>query len=423
MEGKKRYTVLLVTNSLYPYLNANSEIAYRIAHYLHESCSCSVMVLGFDYSGHYKPTNRPDGFTEIPLKSVTTLCAIRRRNANKFLRRLSILAHPCCYRYLLNQRKYSEEACLQIEFTHTLRKLLRKKKIDCIIGFSNPTPIPKALSSLDTPVPYIEYKLDPWSSHYWFSSREDGLRNERRVDEKAAAIITTRLVKNGYPQDTDAEILKKIRVLEFPNILERRDAVDPGITFEEGKTHCIFGGTLYKDIRNPKFTVDLFARLKDDGIVLHLFSAQRACLPKKLPDNVVFHGVVESDVMQRLMSDADILVNIGNTISNQMPSKILTYISLGKPILNMVKIPDCPTLPYLERYPLALNIPETPEPTEEAVEQARRFILGSRGNRIPFETIKEIYHTCTPEYVGDRVYDIICSAVEGGSREPHSKRY
>lgn len=415
----ERYYLLIVTNSLHSFMNANSEIAYRVAHYLNDHYNCRIMVLGYDYSGNSKPIKLQDDFTVVPIDSIGKLSAIQQRYTNRFFRLLSIFAHPDCWRYFLIQKFCSCEYRLSVEYARMIRKLLRANQIDCIIGFSYPVEIPKALSYVDTNVPYIVYKLDPWSSHYTLKNRDDEKQDEHLAEEKAAAIITTRLIRKDYPPDTDPSILKKIHVLEFPNIVEIQPGTDAGTFLKGEKIHCVFAGSLYPDIRNPVFTIRLFERLKDDSIVFHLFSMQDydKFLPCKPPENVLFHGAVDSDTARSVMCAADILVNIGNTIPNQMPSKILTYISLGLPILNVVKISDCPTLSYLQKYPLALNIEETQEPSEEAVEQTRSFILKNRGKRIPFETIKRLYSSCTLEYVGSQVYNIVCSAVEEAGKE------
>ena len=70
----------------------------------------------------------------------------------------------------------------------------------------------------------------------------------------------------------------------------------------------------------------------------------------------------------------------------------------------------------MEKYPLGLTILETPEPTEDDVNRVRNFILANKGKRIPFEKIKELYYDCTPEYVGGKVYEIICKVVEENKR-------
>ena len=59
---------------------------------------------------------------------------------------------------------------------------------------------------------------------------------------------------------------------------------------------------------------------------------------KNISKNIHFLGKKRKEDIIRIYQEADILVNIGNSIDNQMPSKIFEYISTGKPILNFYKI-------------------------------------------------------------------------------------
>ena len=54
--------ILFLTNDLYPYQNANSEIAYRVAHEISKYEHCPVSILGFNRS---VDTVFPDPFKDI----------------------------------------------------------------------------------------------------------------------------------------------------------------------------------------------------------------------------------------------------------------------------------------------------------------------------------------------------------------------
>ncbi len=410
-------SILIVTDWLYPYLNANSEIAYRIAYFLHDSFNIKISILGFNPVSELSFPRIRVGFDHISVVALERLDQIVKSNPKKINRICKIAIDSSCRRYYLNC-KLGRRNALGIEYKHALNSLLKKQKYDCLIGFMNPKASLFALSHIIKEIPFVAYKLDPWSSHYNIKQKELAQQDERKADLKAAAIITTDLIRKDYPKTTPVEILNKISVLNFPNVIDFKSLNDQRFISQPKEIHCVFAGGLYKDIRNPEYTLKLFARLKDSKIVFHIFGKQYGSenMLETLSENVTWHGRVTSDEALGYMQSADVLVNIGNTVLNQMPSKILTYISLGKPILNIIKDPNCPTLPYMEKYPLALNILETPEPTKEDIARVRDFILTNRGKHIPFETIKELYYDCTPEYVGGKVYEIICKVVEESKR-------
>lgn len=403
---------MIVTNILYPNLNANSEIAYRIGRALRSDHGCDVTIMGYHKTAKKTIPPDPDGMKTVSIRAMTDFQRIFLTTPNRWIRLAKLAVRPRSMRLYFAIRSgnlygYSDS------YLSAIREEIKKESYDCILGFSEPPSVLVALSRMKEIIPFISYRLDPWATNILYSGSENIRNDELRSDSAAAAIIVTDLIRRDCEKYSTPEILKKMIPLEFPNIL-RQKLSKKAVSFEPGKTHCVYTGVLYKDIRNPSYTVSLFGNLSGDGIVFHIFGLLSSddLLPNPLPENVIYHGSVDSDTALACMQAADVLVSIGNTIANQMPSKILTYISLGKPILNLVKTPECPTLPYLKKYPAALNITETNTPLPEDVERAREFIQSSRGLSIPFEEIEKMYETCTPAYVGQRVYDIISKVVE-----------
>ena len=408
----KPLRILFLTNELYR--NANAEIVYRLAGVLHKQYQCDITVMGFKRGIEYESLPVQDGITRINIRSVSKFKSICETRPERWRRMVAILAAPEAYRYVFNI-KLDPRHSLRIEYEHALIRLLKKQQFDCIIGVTLPTEALTSLINIKTGAPFVAYKLDPWSSHYGLMSINEEKQNEQKVDAAASAIVVTDLIRREYPADTGPAILEKIHVLNFPNIVPYFLKDKPSPFDQDGKTiHCVYTGGLYWDIRNPSYMIEVFKQFLQGKIVLHIFGRQigKRCLPDELPANIIYHGEVDSETALSCMLAADILVNIGNTVLNMMPSKLLTYISTGKPILNFIKDPACPTLPYMEKYPMALNILETEIPTEEDVSRVREFILRNKGMKRPFEEIEKIYYDCTPEYVGGKLYGIICEAIE-----------
>lgn len=400
----------MLTNDLYPYLNANSEIVYRIAQELSRKNNCEISILGYNRVGSHSFPNPPFRIRTIRMKTVTDYNRIILTTHCAILRMLKFLIRPKCLRYHL-RRKAGDRCCLVKEYQSHILRELRKRKIDCIIGFTEPTDTLRALSGLNLQIPYISYKLDPWSTNYRVIDKLQARFAEETTDARASRIIVTEAIRRDYENCAIAGVFDKIETMEFPNIIKYSNIGFGG--FEKGKIHCVFAGTLYARIRNPEYAVKLFKQFNSNSVVFHIIGPQYegSCLADPLPSNIIYHGAVSSDKAMAYMQSADVLVNIGNTVLNQMPSKILTYISLGKPIINIVKSPMCPTLPYLEKYPLALNVLETSAVQYNDVERVRDFIIAKHKDALSFEVIEKLYNTCTPKYVGNRLYEIICEVV------------
>ena len=408
--------VLLITETVYPDLNANSEIVFRIGRALKQQYNCDVNILGYTKRATQESIDNPYGVNTILVNTLSSFNRIMESGESKVKRFIKMLMHPNCLRFykLYTSKPYNE--AVSGVYYRAIRNSCKNVIFDCIIGFQAPMYVPMAMSKLNTNVPIIIYKLDPWQTQSVFDNSPEEADKENRADSTASAIIMTDLIFRDYSKFYSDELLKKCHILNFPNIIKYN--TDNHNLFDKKSINCIFAGTLYKNIRDPKYTFSLFEKVLGCRIVLHLFGSQVGDIydPVELPSNIIIHGKVSSDEIISYIASSDVCVNIGNTEIGMMPSKILTYIAIGKPILNIIKDPNCPTLPYMEKYPLGLSVLETPVPTEEDVARVRDFIMTNKGKQISFETIKELYYDCTPEYVGGKVYEIICKVVEENKR-------
>ena len=107
------------------------------------------------------------------------------------------------------------------------------------------------------------------------------------------------------------------------------------------------------------------------------------------------------------MADADIMINIGNSVPVHMPSKTLEYINTGKPMVNIYKMEDCPTLYYTKRYPLALNLYEGNADIDQAAKTFVRFCEKNKGKTVDRDYILREYADCTPEYIAQKILDCL----------------
>ena len=118
---------------------------------------------------------------------------------------------------------------------------------------------------------------------------------------------------------------------------------------------------------------------------------------EKYPDNIFVHPGVKNDIAVSTTYKADILLNIGNSISNMVPSKIFDYFATGKPIVNVQKIENSPDMEYFEKYPLQFTLKEYENRMD--YENLYSFIKNNKNSSISFDKVKQIYETATPEYV------------------------
>lgn len=298
-------------------------------------------------------------------------------------------------------------------FLRDLKNKINFKEISLIISFSSPFESHYCASIISKRynIPWIAYYFDPFFSNYTLPPQN--IERRRNIEEKILAnaskvLLTYPTSKNylGY----NLSFKNKITNAEMPGIREELYCGEDflHINKDKNKIDCYFIGNLYWSIRNPESTFRLFDSLPDN-IYFHIVGG---CFDKDIEQlndsikkysNVIYHGVKTAEECREIIGQADILVNIGNSINNQMPSKIFEYISTGKPIINIHKIKDCPSLPYLSRYPYALNIyePEIETNLQNISTQTCEFCFSNKDNRVPLKTIQKAFFGNTDDYVAD----------------------
>lgn len=403
--------ILLITNDLYPYLNANSEIAYRLAKELINRYEYNVSIIGYNKTGDLVFPNPDFSVKSIRIKSITEYSRIVETCNNKLERIVRYVLHPSVLKYHLKCKKNIKNRNVE-EYQKELKRVLKRTKVDCIIAFVQPQDTLLAVSNLNFNIPVMAYMLDPWVNQYHNSDYIEKQQLRKILDEKIKKIVTTDLIAKELSTQYSNMFSNKTIVTDFPNITKYEKSIEID-EFKDQRIHCVFSGGLLKNIRDPKFAIELFNKLSDEQIVFHIFGylSGENLLPEVLPSNVIFHGFVSNHEAIQYMQSADVLVNIGNSVTNQIPSKILTYISMGKPIINIMKLKNCPTLKYTKRFPLAINILETEEVQSKDVDAVRKFCVASKGKQIDFEEIRKEYYMCTPEYVAKQLKDTICEVL------------
>lgn len=297
---------------------------------------------------------------------------------------------------------------------YNLKVLLKKtekiglEKFDVIVAVMGGFEIAAAAMSFKKRNPgtkLVVYQVDPCSTNEAHSDSTRKMREdfEKELFEIADAIITTPILfqesKNTYPD----YIISKMTAMEFPNVVP----FDQKKCRNKENVRCLFTGYIYGNFRDPDYCFRLFDEV-DERIKLELIATIESGLRGKLNNHRVVHHERKSlEETRRELMESDVLVNIGNKMLNQVPSKLFEYISYGKPIINICKNRNCPTIPYLERYRYALNLFEEDKIFEEQVSLLNSFIFENYNNRISADEIAEEYETCTPKYCAKQMYEIL----------------
>lgn len=152
-----------------------------------------------------------------------------------------------------------------------------------------------------------------------------------------------------------------------------------------------YAGYLYYEIRNPKTLLEVFSRVKDADLQLHVAGDRfiRQMLGQKYPTNIHIDGLVSRDKYIELLGRADVLINMCNTVKLQAPSKLTELVSTGKPIINFYYNEDS-GYRMIEKYPLGLNISNTMD-YDEAAKMVSSFIYANLHKQIDYTDVKALY--------------------------------
>jgi glycosyltransferase involved in cell wall biosynthesis len=254
---------------------------------------------------------------------------------------------------------------------------------------------------------FIIYQTNPYYSNYFYPSEYRKLREikEFYTYKKSCGVITTDLI---YEDIKKSKILSKLKnkikpcmlpLIKEPSLIE----VEDDILLDSNYINCVFIGNLYKKIREPNFAIRIFQLLKRQDIRIIFIGPNiiKTCgkYTKFLGKRIVLYDKVSLQAAINVMNRADFLLNIGNTISNMLPGKILDYISTGKPIINLYSIDNCPSLVILKHYENCINIKQSKANITEKTNQILDFIENNKDTRVHYNDIEVKYKEYTPENV------------------------
>ena len=403
--------VLYIVDEAYPTTSANGRIVYRIIDELIKHPDISVTILACAKTKEQLQQTEYQGCPIVHTPNIHATAAEQlnmRLGKRKWLRYF-MMPRTIYYRLSGENDYYKAELKLWIK-----RHL---NEFDVIVANSMPFYPLEIASKYGDKKPVVLYKMEPIARYVHHGDFEKGKQIEEAWDNSASAIITEGLIYKFYQQYASKENLAKTTIAGFPCIIKREQR-EVEHRLPKNKINLVYVGKFYYQKRDPRYLFALMDRLHEKGIQLTIAGGYYySGLPKEVISKyftnkipyITYLGELPAEQADALLNEADVLVHLGNRISDKMPSKILDYISSGKPIVNIYGIDDCPTLPYLERYPMALNIKDGTVITDDLIEQISDFIIQSKGKQIPFEQIEKEYKKCTPAYVGQQFYEVIQS--------------
>lgn len=281
--------------------------------------------------------------------------------------------------YLGNQRWYRKVTLKQLETIH------KERPIDVVWSICSPMAAICAGADFKKKHPEVHvcsYTVDPYSTpdrvRPILHSRKDMLAFEKKNLQLMDSVLLSEEVYNERPELRDA--IPACRPLPylmppFEKSMKKQ---------KEGKALVgVYAGSFYEKIRNPQFMLKVLSRLSRSAFKLAIYSkgCENVISEYANEDIIETHGLITPAQLADVYKEADILIGVGNSVSDFLPSKTFEYIAQGKPIVYFnYKGHDSKELLI---HPLALQLSDD-MPVETACARLLEFC-----ERVRTETVNE----------------------------------
>lgn len=396
---------LLVLDSVEAPAAANPRLARRLAAQL-AALGHRVHLLEL-WDGETPPPAPPAGVpcTLLPFADERLMNAALENGARGGsplpLRLARLAAHPtaaaAAFRQLVLRRPRRT-----VDTRRAIERLDAEHHFDAVCAVCAPYRSAFALEQARIGGKKLLWQLDPYAANRDYTAPGGFAREGALLGRVDLAYITAQAVADYAPGAPLAPWQGKTRVLGFPNLVPPAPcAPQPR---QGGGTRCVFCGTLYPGLREPGYALALFSALQGAELVMvgggwQHFARQADAARAAMGPRAQLSGPVPPGRAAALQAGADVLLSLGNTADNQLPSKLFDYFSTGKPVLHLAVAGADPALPYLARYPLALVLHAQGTPDAATVGLAQRWLASVRGKALPFEQVAALYPGFTPGQV------------------------
>lgn len=311
-------------------------------------------------------------------------------------------------------------------YINALNKI--EEPIDVVIPASMPfesvVAASKYLIQNDAKPIMIPYLFDQFVANKSLHRAELNMRikqkNHSNLEKNTLEDAKSILIMNQLGEHFESKFVnydKKFNVVEHPLLKAYSNKFDniKNIISGPGGLKIVYTGSFYKKIRNPEY----FLKVAEKALVnlnanldLYTFGNCNDIINKYTNriNSIINHGQVSTDKAYEAISNANLLIAVGNSDNNQVPSKIFEYLSFGKPIVYFYSNDSDVNLEILKKYPLFLALKQDYEKLDENVNLFKDFCEKHSNSRVPFEEVERLFKDATPQYTADLIMQLISGA-------------
>lgn len=315
------------------------------------------------------------------------------------------------------------------DYRRVITELNNKNRYEAIIGTMFPPDVCVACSVFDH---FFYYELDSIINNPMY---KEGFKKyltgrlyrlEKKLFDRAELIIHLNNNRKFYSKDRYKVYNNKFVYTDIPNLIEdkatnmeRKAGRNKLEEVADDQIMMVYSGLLSKEYRSPSKLIGLVKALSKQVDIKCLFFSRGDCedelreAEKETQGTIKRMGYVSQEELSKYMDRADFLLDIGNCLTGEdysLPSKIICYMAMGKPIIHMNGINDS-AISYLEKYGLAINV-NNEKTIGQVQKEVINFIEINKNKHIPFSKVAEKFPQNTPEYTADLIISQIKKRAE-----------
>lgn len=309
------------------------------------------------------------------------------------------------------------------EAISTCNDIIGREEISLVLCVQKPAScgyIGSRLKILHPNLKYILYELDSLTDNIdnfvswrrFFRNRNHKL--ESVIYNSMDLILYLESHRRYYSNSKYDSYRSKSRCIDIPLIdIETYKSSKPSVLNDQIK--LIYSGVLTKGNRTPDYLLSILNNAYKQGLITQMhFYSRGNCeeLLSQLSETTMkgrlfVHGYVTKEELDLEVAESDILVSIGEVFNGKVysfPSKIIYYMSMGKPILHIAPNKDDMCLRYLEKYPNALVLYQEND-LQDNVTKFLAFVNKQNGSLVDFSVIKEQFVENTGQYTIETMFN------------------
>lgn len=206
----------------------------------------------------------------------------------------------------------------------------------------------------------------------------------------------------------DNFLFSKFRFLDLPKLSRPVLRTKDRVYTKSNSLNFVYAGIISLPDRDPYQLLESLDELGDKDINVSIFTARdvdKFNKRKKYKNiEVTYYNYIKRDKLLSVYESADFFINLGDSYSNMLPSKIFEYMSYGKPIISTYLTEDDCTINYLQRYPLCFLFNQNhPQPVEEL----KQFINNNKGVRMNYDKVRELFPHNSPKQYVDLIIELL----------------